>query len=155
MANGRTHRKVGTASGAIAAFARTRLDDTPIDVILHVLGGYVGGAMGAALPDVIEPAVHSHHRHVAHSWTTVAGITAASAQFLVAWEDHCRAQAAIAAARRTDPALTDLQRQGHWIEELLWKFLHGVVPGLATGYLSHLVLDAATPRGIPLLVRGF
>jgi hypothetical protein len=31
----------------------------------------------------------------------------------------------------------------------------GIPIGTAAGYVSHLVLDAGTPRGIPLIARGF
>jgi hypothetical protein len=39
--------------------------------------------------------------------------------------------------------------------ELFWRFLAGFTNGLAAGYVSHLALDAATPRSIPLLTNGF
>jgi hypothetical protein len=81
-------------------------------MILHALGGYVGGTLGAALPDVIEPAVHSHRRRIARSRAAMGGIA-----------------------------------------ELTWKGLRGVGPDSQSGYLSHLALDATTPRAIPLLVR--
>jgi membrane-bound metal-dependent hydrolase YbcI (DUF457 family) len=35
--------------------------------------------------------------------------------------------------------------------ELFWRFLAGLLNGMAAGYVSHLILDADTPRGIPLL----
>jgi len=34
----------------------------------------------------------------------------------------------------------------------VWRMLSGFAVGAATGYDSHLALDACTPRGIPLLV---
>jgi len=39
--------------------------------------------------------------------------------------------------------------------ELLWRLAAGFANGLAAGYLSHLALDAVTPRSIPLLKAGF
>lgn len=39
--------------------------------------------------------------------------------------------------------------------ELLWRLAAGFANGLAAGYLSHLALDAVTPRSIPLLKTGF
>jgi hypothetical protein len=38
--------------------------DSALDVLTFGIGGYAGGALGARLPDIIEPAVHSHHRNV-------------------------------------------------------------------------------------------
>ncbi len=37
--------------------------------------------------------------------------------------------------------------------ELFWRALAAFANGLAAGYLSHLVLDAGTPRSIPLLTN--
>jgi hypothetical protein len=39
--------------------------------------------------------------------------------------------------------------------ELMWRLAAGFANGLAAGYISHLALDAATPRSIPLLKAGF
>jgi membrane-bound metal-dependent hydrolase YbcI (DUF457 family) len=38
---------------------------------------------------------------------------------------------------------------------MFWRFAAGFANGLAAGYVSHLALDAATPRSLPLLVSGF
>jgi hypothetical protein len=155
MANGKTHRRIGKASGALTAIARTQTTDTPLDVLLHAVGGYCGGAVGAAMPDVIEPAVHSHHRNVAHSYTTGGAVVATTAKYLEVWEAYCRSKATAAALRRTQTGRSELQTLGSVLEELLWKLLYGFGPGVAAGYVSHLALDAGTPRGIPLLLRGF
>jgi len=37
------------------------------------------------------------------------------------------------------------------LAEWFWSFLAGVLGGMTPGYLSHLVLDAGTARGIPFL----
>ncbi len=39
--------------------------------------------------------------------------------------------------------------------EIFWRLAAGFANGLAAGYLSHLALDAMTPRSIPLLKSGF
>jgi len=41
------------------------------------------------------------------------------------------------------------------LAELFWRFLAGLANGLAAGYVSHLALDAFTPRSLPLLASGF
>ena len=42
-----------------------------------------------------------------------------------------------------------------FIERCLWLILSGFVVGAATGYVSHLVLDAVTcKRSLPLLKKG-
>jgi hypothetical protein len=43
-----------------------------------------------------------------------------------------------------------------FIERCLWLLLAGFVIGAATGYVSHLALDAVTcKRTLPLLAKGF
>ncbi len=37
---------------------------------------------------------------------------------------------------------------------LLWRLAAGFANGLAAGYISHLALDAVTPRSIPLLTSA-
>jgi hypothetical protein len=39
--------------------------------------------------------------------------------------------------------------------EIFWRALAGFANGLPAGYISHLVLDAGTPRSIPFLTNGF
>jgi hypothetical protein len=39
-----------------------------------------------------------------------------------------------------------------YAEEVFWRFAAGFANGLAAGYVSHIVLDAGTPRSIPLLM---
>jgi len=42
------------------------------------------------------------------------------------------------------------------IERCLWLVLAGFLIGAATGYVSHLALDALTcKRSLPLLAKGF
>ena len=37
------------------------------------------------------------------------------------------------------------------LEILFWLALVALLKGLAAGYVSHLALDALTPRGIPII----
>src|SRR5438046_2355364 len=71
MADRRTHKVVGGASGAIAAAYMAR-DSEPIQILMEALGGAIGGVLGGLLPDEFEPAIHSWHRSIAHSLTGVA-----------------------------------------------------------------------------------
>lgn len=116
------------------------------------------------LPDVLEPALSSWHRNVAHSCTAGAAIVY-SKDALLQFEKFCREQADLCALQhktlqmRPDPwqpnvfvpapadpfMLLSLK-----IAEMFWRFLAGFANGLAAGYISHLALDAVTPRSIPL-----
>ena len=43
-----------------------------------------------------------------------------------------------------------------FIERCLWLILSGFLVGAATGYVSHLALDAVTcKRSLPMLKKGF
>jgi hypothetical protein len=116
----------------------------------EIVGGGVGGAAGGLLPDLIEPAIHSWHRSTAHgaAAATALGITATRA--VPHWPDLCRTNAArhdALHARATDL----LSSAWHAFMAFLWRFFSGFAAGLPAGYLSHLAMDARTPRCIPLL----
>jgi hypothetical protein len=54
-------------------------------------------------------------------------------------EDHCRAKQA------------DALKSRNTADWLLWSLASGIGPALAAGHISHIALDAQTPRGIPFL----
>lgn len=151
MANGRVHAVVGAASGAALAAYRGRSQELE-DQLVEVLGGALGGYVGGKLPDWIEPAVSSWHRDIAHSWTTGGGIVTVMPK-LEQWEQHCRQRAAHYRALRTVPGVDPLTQLLYCLAEMFWRLAAGFASGLAAGYASHLVLDAFTPRGLPLLAR--
>lgn len=84
MPNAKTHIKVGMftglASGAILNLIdqdkRTKQDPSAKfdwkEFLAHCALGYATGAIGGILPDILEPAYHSHHRNVCHSLGTLA-----------------------------------------------------------------------------------
>lgn len=153
--DGKTHRRIGTAAGAIAGIATATDADNLWYIFLAGIGGALGGNLGARMPDWIEPAVHSHHRNFAHSMTVGTSITGFAVKRARTWERYCRDRAAYFGAQLKDPAIDGFERLKCFIAELFWRVAVGFGRGLATGYVSHLALDAKTPRGIPLLVRGF
>lgn len=168
MANRRTHRKVGRVTGAVYAAHRAKYQKVG-HFITESIGGAIGGDIGAMAADWLEPAVSSWHRGTAHS-CAAGGVVLSLGGTLAQAEVYCRAQAERKAAQRSAlemvphptlpnvfvPApgnvLTDL-----WLLacELFWRALAGFTNGMAAGYISHLVLDAGTPRSIPLLTNGF
>jgi hypothetical protein len=117
-------------------------------------------------------AFSSWHRSAAHSWTAGAAIVY-SKDALLRFEKFCREQAH-ACAEELKTLQTLQMKPDPWqpnlfvpapadpllllslkIAEMVWRFLAGFENGLAAGYMSHLALDAVTPRSIPLLTRGF
>jgi membrane-bound metal-dependent hydrolase YbcI (DUF457 family) len=87
-------------------------------LLLSAGGGALLGMVCGVIPDILEPAYHSHHRSVFHS---IATFSAISYGLLKANESN----------------LTP--------EEKATINIAGM------SYLSHLLLDGETPRGLPLL----
>jgi membrane-bound metal-dependent hydrolase YbcI (DUF457 family) len=147
MPNRATHEVAGAASGA--AFALLRVDDAPVShVLAEVLGGALGGWLGGVLPDVLEPATTPNHRELAHS--VIAGGTLTLSR-LAEWQATCRTEAKGCDARALTFALgSDARQRAGW-DALGWRFLAGFLAGVIAGYASHLMLDAGTAKGLPLL----
>lgn len=154
MSDGKTHEKVAMASGGFAALLASNEKD-PWKLVAETLGGVLGGFAGGKLPDMLEPAIHSWHRSMAHSVTTGAAVVGAAATGVQSWQASCRAKSDAWAQRRLDPGLTPADRVLAVVAEIAWRIAAGMPIGAAAGYISHLVLDGGTPRGIPLVVRGF
>ena len=168
MANRATHRRVGRAAGAVYAAHRAK-DQKVGHFITESIGGVIGGDIGALAADWLEPAVSSWHRGTAHS-CAAGGAVLSLGDILAQAEVFCRAEAERKAIQRSalemvpHPTLPNVfvpapgsVLTNLWLLacELFWRAVAGLTNGLAAGYISHLVLDAGTPRSIPLLVKGF
>ncbi len=161
MPDSQTHKYIGVGAGAAFAYYRARHLSTR-NRLAEVAGGAVGGYIGGLLPDVFEPAISSWHRDVAHS-CAAGGAIIGYKNGLSAWEAACRENAEKSMAIPMVPQgagfvpdqADPLAQLLSGIVELFWRFLAGFLNGLAAGYVSHLAIDAATPRSIPLLTTGF
>jgi inner membrane protein len=89
----------------------------------EMLGCALMSTAAAMVPDILEPALNPHHRNFAHSVVTGSAL----ARFAT---DRCRVD----------------NRDWEEFQKILWA-------SATAGYLSHLVADACTPRGLPLLCR--
>lgn len=79
-------------------------------------------SLGGKLPDILEPAVHPHHRKFFHSIAVLASI---------GW---------------------GVKKAYQWdVGTPLEKLARLAIIFGGVGYLSHLVLDASTPMGIPII----
>ncbi|MHB8837782.1 MAG: metal-dependent hydrolase [Gemmatimonadaceae bacterium] len=142
-----SHVLAGAAAGALVVTLRARHHDIPLSSA-ELVGGLIGGVFGGVLPDILDPTTDSNHRRLAHSFA--AGGTLLVRQV---WKlrEACEFHANEAAQRaRTSPSGSRI-RASHEGDEMFWRFAAGAWTGLLSGYASHLVLDAATPRGLPLL----
>ena len=81
----------------------------------------VGGFFGK-LPDLLEPATNPHHRQFCHSVLT-AGMVSFGLSEVFKWDAN----------------------------SALEKVIRGTALIAGFSYLSHLVLDATTPRSLPLI----
>ena len=144
------HSYVGGLSGLV--FAIFRVEGKPNEQrVLEAIGGFIVGSVAGCIPDIIEPAkkLGPCHRKSAHSVVLGAGIVGATTVFLAQSQEWFRARAAECATRRNGYEKGTILHMVFDLLEKLCYILAGGVPGLAAGYLSHLVLDAGTVKGLP------
>ncbi|SRR6266566_5854351 len=151
MPDRKTHLGVGSLVGvAVGVYTARNLEGWP--VLARILGAVLGSVAGAALPDALEPALHSWHRRSFHSWGALAGtagVTLGPPAAARRWMEEREAAAGRWRALREALPLGHPDRAGLWLAEMLEHFLVATALGLPAGYASHLVLDAASPRGLP------
>jgi hypothetical protein len=154
MPDNATHQRAADLAGlGIGLYSASELEGWP--ALCRILGCVVDAKLAAALPDLLEPAISSWHRGSLHSYgalasgVTVAGRPPAWARDWIA----AREQAADRARRERESLQTDHpDRAGLWLAEMAEHFAIGVLVGAPPGgYVSHLLLDAGSPRGLPLL----
>lgn len=111
-------------AGAITGLAVSQIDNehNKQSTLHNPLATASIGAFAGRLPDLIEPAINPHHRQFFHSFVVMAGV-------------------------------------GYGVKKIYdWEPETGIEKGLrilalvgGVAYLSHLVLDAGTPRSLPLV----
>jgi len=135
MANRPEHVQVGALAGGVVGLLQVLVrGGTFGECLAGGVGGALSGAAGGRLPDIIEPAVHPNHRGPAHSVAFAAASTTALVKVQPTWTD-----------------LWARQRPATLAQRLSFAFLEGAGAGFGPGYLSHLLLDAQTPKSLPLL----
>lgn len=152
MANRREHDQAAVLTGvAHALITNTRA--SAYQLVTDVIGQVIGARVGARLPDWAEPALHSHHRDVVHG-VTFAGVATVKGRRLARRLRRRLLAKAKGYAERRASSQHVFDRLVLWFAEAACRLAAGIVVGVIPGYLSHLFLDAATPRGIPLLSAG-
>jgi hypothetical protein len=167
MADGKTHRYVAMTAG-VGMTAYVAKDQTGLDFWLQLLGGGLGARCTGNLPDIFEPAISSYHWGTFHSYG-MGGTIAAQTNRISDFRKFCQAQAdkckenpkRILMIPVADGVSFPIELDGavgnllSFIERCLWLILSGFVVGAATGYVSHLALDAVTcKRPLPLLAKN-
>lgn len=119
MANGVTHRLVAAAAvgGTLLQIDVSRGERTAKPLI-----GAGLAAVATNLPDLLEPAIHPHHRQFFHSVVFAAGVG------------------------------FGLKKAYDWDAQQDWeKVVRFLILVAGSAYLIHLALDAVTARSLPLV----
>jgi len=152
MPNRETHGWIGAGLGLTAGVILS--DNLPTEARwIYSLAAGVGGTFGGVMPDVLEPAIHAHHRDVCHSVAAGSGLSLGGLGAASSSAKELRGEAAGFRAMRLALPEGDHRRTSMAAREFLIYALLGFSAGFVAGYLSHLVADAATPRGIPVVAR--
>ncbi len=142
------HGTAGFAVGSITAFNRAS-HLAPEKQALEALGGGLGGYGGGRLPDWLEPARHPGHRDFFHSHFSGLLLTVGTTG-LDSWQDWWR-QEAFRFESLAEASKDSWNRFGYTVMAFLCWIASGFLPGLVVGYMSHLALDAFTPRSLPVV----
>jgi hypothetical protein len=152
MPNARTHQAAATLVGVGAGLYTARNVQQADAVLARIAGSVLAANLAAALPDLLEPGVHSWHRKSCHSIAALAGATRLAVkvpQRVVLWlSERENAAARLRAAREALPP-DHADRFWLWLSEMIEHMLIGAAIGAPAGYASHLVLDGCSPRGLP------
>lgn len=149
MPNGKTHQAAAIPTGALCALIMSE-GQSDFARFFETIGGALGGGLGGACPDGIDPPTNSHHRSLAH------GVVPAGVGLRWAWSTLQETQfrircSANAHGRACAVAETAPLHLWHFSCQVFLHVLAGMIVGFVAGYASHLVLDAFTPRRLPLL----
>jgi hypothetical protein len=148
MANGNTHRIIGTFSGLGFSVYKAK-DQQGLPFLLESVGGSFGGYLGGRAPDIFEPPIHPNHRSTAHGFLPVLTIGYLGADWLTQWQKKLR-DTAQHYSTLSEQATTEFEKIWFALLAMVLRFFCGVLAGMYAGYGSHIVLDAMTPKGLPL-----
>lgn len=148
MANGSVHHLAGAIAGGSTAYICAD-GQLPPDRVVEMVGGALAGYYGSFLPDIIDPPLHPNHRSVGHGVVPIGTVGSWAISNLPAWQSYLR-EKADGHARARLHSHDDATRLWHAACENFFRLLAGMVAGFIAGYGSHLVLDAITPRSLPL-----
>lgn len=147
MPNRTVHMATSSFVGTITALRMS--ESQPSDHRLHeVVGGFLGGLAGGRLPDVIEPPLHPNHRGFAHSVTATAAVLKAGQEYLESSQQWLRDRADSLELRAASLPANSLAAALLKLIASMCRIAAGFLAGLAAGYLTHVVLDAFTPRSV-------
>jgi membrane-bound metal-dependent hydrolase YbcI (DUF457 family) len=153
MANFKEHQTIGGLVGVGAALVCAQ-GQPPLLALAEICGGWIAGQHAGTWADAAEPATSSHHRKFCHALAPTAYATTLFFQQVDSLQTSLRsqAQACFQLAATTNDGL---QQFVNVAAGLLLHAAAGAVPAVPASYISHIALDASSPRGVPLLFKGF
>ena len=102
------------------------------------------------MPDICDPPLHPNHRSVGHGVLPCGIVLVELQKGLADWQGLSRQRAA--GHQALADGSTTLQAQvWHELLALAWRLIAGILAGIPAGYLYNLVLDAISPKGLPLV----
>lgn len=122
------------------------------NIFHQVVGSYIGGKLGALLPDLIDPPTNPNHRSLGHGFipTTIC-LALLSKKISPKWELYWLQQAE--SFRQLHQSSTNpFQKFVNWCLIHICHTLVWVCKGMIWGYTSHLALDSVTPKGLPAVL---
>jgi len=147
MPNHNEHLVWGAVAGAGYCLSSSLIRGREIS-IAELFGGALSGAIASKLPDILEPATHPNHRSTFHSLCSLAGAGTVALPWMEE-ERQRRLQLADYARSHANASVIESDRR-YWLQNALWHdFVAGLLAGLVMGYISHLVADSFTPKGLP------
>jgi membrane-bound metal-dependent hydrolase YbcI (DUF457 family) len=138
MPNRLVHRTTGAGVGLAIGLHQAQ-GDTDKKRAAEVIASTVGGYLGAAAPDWIDPPTSPNHRSIGHSIVVAGGGIVYTSSHITQWRAELQTRSAAAFS-------TGRVGKGY-----LYLIASSLFVGFVAGYASHLVLDASTPKGLPLL----
>lgn len=146
MPNRQDHDRAGAIFGAgTAALSAWGANEDELDILIETIGGLFGGVAGSRLPDIFDPAYSPNHRSLGHGVVPAGGSLMYCADQLPDWQNRLR--------NNSRCFMEDYRNDGDGFDllmALLCRFASGVAAGAVAGNASHLVMDAQTPRGLPV-----
>ena len=146
MPNREVHQIAGAAAGSMLAGLWSKRK-SGIEHPSIVVGGLLGGILGASIPDYLDPPDSPNHRGVGHSLALASAIGVGCTRAL---------PFLITNALRAKEIADSYSEQGFAVPLLIGLRLQaalkgiGLALGIPAGVASHLLMDGDTPDGIRL-----
>jgi hypothetical protein len=149
MPNRKTHQTIGAVSGGVTSLLLSHGEE-PLNRFIETLGGAFMGYHSGHWADRLDPPTSPRHRAAAHGVIPVAAANCVGLRLLKPSQAWLREKADIHKQKSLE-AVRTLESFLHFLLELLCRFVSGALAGLLGGYDSHLLADATTKAGLPLL----